>query len=113
MVNIKAGVTLLLTMVIGLILVVSIYGETVEEVIDASNATSPDFRCMDNGCFWNESRTLDCTAVNTSGNDATQCATQWTAPLDGLFDDNGIIPLMFLGAGLMVVVGLVLKAKME
>ncbi len=71
MVNLKGLVGGLIVAVIGLVIILSVYGETIEDVQEAGDV------------------------VNATG-----------APLTGLFASDSVVPLIFLGGGLIAVVGL-------
>jgi len=70
-VNVKALVSSLLFAIIGLVIILNVYGETTDDIQISGNL------------------------VNATG-----------APLAGLFASDSVIPLIFLGAGLIAVVGL-------
>ena len=71
MVSLKGMVSSLIIAVIGLVIIMTVYGETIDDVADAGNT------------------------INDTG-----------YTLSGLFASDALIPLVFLGGGLIAVIGL-------
>jgi len=70
-------------------------------VLNAAGLNSSDL-CTDNGCFYNASRTNDCSSVNTTPADTSGCTNAGAEmPLSGLFNTTGLMPLVF-GASILV-----------
>lgn len=61
-----------------------------------NSGLSPTDRCEDSGCFYNASRTIDCTATNTTPTDTGTCTEVGsTMPLSSMFASDGVMPLVF------------------
>ena len=113
MASLKIMLTSIIIIIIGLVVVMNVAGETVDDINTAGNSIAPETQCGTNSCFWNSSRTIDCTANNVTSGDTTGCAIQ-DAPLGGLFATNGIVTLLFMAGLLILIVGTVFligKAK--
>ena len=98
--------------IVFLIMVVTIIGATAVNVDNSTEAMTIDARCTAGGCFWNDSRTTDCTANNVTGGDSTACTTAHSNtvyPLEGLFNSGGVIILTFMGLALLLSVGIGMK----
>ncbi len=58
--------------------------------------------CGGAGCFFNASRTVDCTTTNQTPDDTVQCIEAGASmPLSGFFNTSGVMPLVF---GAMVII---------
>jgi len=98
--------------IIFLIIAVTVIGTLAGTVDDASEGITQDARCTAAGCFFNASvvgnRTVACTQGNATASDNTVCTssnTNTAYPLEGLFNTGGVVILLFIAAGLIVVVG--------
>lgn len=60
--------------------------------------------CASVGCFWNATRSVDCTKTNVTALDTTVCAnTRKAIPLGSLFGRSGVMILVLM-AGLLLLV---------
>ena len=52
--------------------------------------------CTNSGCFYNSSRTTECTTSNMTSADTTQCTVVGSAmPFSGMFGSGGVVLLAF------------------
>lgn len=110
--KLQKGVSMVILGIVLLVMVVSIIGATVTTVDSAGDDITQDQRCTDGGCFFNATRTLDCTANNETSVDTTACSvahSNTAFALEGLFNTGGVVTLLFLGSALVLTVGLAFK----
>lgn len=80
--------------------------------LNATGLNASDL-CTNNGCFYNSSRSADCTPDNTTSDDTATCLNPGAImPLGGLVNSNGVVPLVF-GAVIVIlsILGLLLIFK--
>jgi hypothetical protein len=102
----------ILVAIVVLITIVTVIGSTATTVNTAADGITQDARCTATGCFWNESRTVDCTAANVTTGDTTPCGTATSNgayPLEGLFNTGGLVTLLFIAVGLLLTLGVAWK----
>ena len=88
---------------IGIVVLFSVIAVLYPEASDAGDSLSDESMCGEAGCFFNDSRTIECTSSNVTAGDTTVCATGYGAngfPLAGLFAGGGVVFLV-LAAGLI------------
>src|SRR4030067_2799092 len=75
--------------IVMLVVMFKLYASLVPEAMGAGDELTDTARCSAVGCFWNDTRTIDCTQHNyTIGDDGT-CAN-YQIPLGGLFSGSGV-----------------------
>jgi len=84
----------------------SLFAALYPEAASAGDGVGDEGMCEDNGCFYNDSRTVDCTASNETSADTTACAATGYStggfPLGGLFASGGIVFIVIAAAILML-----------
>lgn len=93
--------------VIGIVLLVilfALYAVLVPEAQTAGDSMNDSNLCAANSCSYNDSRTVVCTATNTSGTDVTACATASSIPLANLLNGTGVVFVVIMAALLIVVI---------
>ncbi len=90
---IKKTVTAII-IVIGVVILMSAAAVLLPE-LNSAGLNSSDL-CASASCFYNSSRSVDCTGTNTTPTDTAECTTAGgTMPLSSLFNTSGIMPLVF------------------
>ena len=107
MASLKIMLTSIIIIIVGLVVVMNVAGETVDDINTAGASIGAEAQCGDQGGFWNSSRTIDCTANNVTGGDTTPLTGFNEAPLSGLFASNGVVTLLFMAGLLILIVGTV------
>jgi len=91
---------------VGIIVLFSIIAVLYPEAESAGNSLNDSNMCSEAGCFYNSSRTVECTANNVTAGDTTLCTTGYGAegfPLSGLFAGGGVL-FVIIAAGMLFVV---------
>ena len=84
--------------VVGFSLIAVLY----PEAADSGDQLNDTNMCENNGCFYNSSRTLECTANNETGADTTACANSGTTfPFSELLAGGGVV-FIVMAAGILI-----------
>ena len=107
--DVKKGITLLLLIVIGVTIVLTTIGETVDDVRDAGTSVNASNQCADAGCYYNSSQASGSECI-AGADDLTLCSTgQHNPPLASLFYNP--ILMIFLGLAIVGIAGFMFKMK--
>ena len=92
--------------IIFLVIAVTVIGTLAGTVDDTSDDITQDQRCEAAGCLFNATGTPSLCQWNATNSSACPTDSANSAyPLEGLFDTGGVVILLFIAAGLIVVVG--------
>ena len=84
----------------------SLFAALYPEASAAGDGVGDEGMCEDSSCFYNASRTVDCTASNETSDDTTACAATGYStggfPLGGLFASGGIVFIVIAASILML-----------
>jgi len=104
----KFGTNTLNTVVLGIVVLVVLfasYAAIIPEAQTAGDSMNESVLCAANACFYNASRTVDCTANNVTPWDVNNsCAKPSAIPLSGLFSGTGVVFVIVMAALLILVV---------
>ena len=115
--KILAGVSGVIGVIVLALIVLGVVGNTAATVNNAADDITIDARCADARCFYNASSRFGnvCQLNNASQsgeNDTCAAAnTNKTFALESLFNTGGIVILLFLGAAIVLCVGIFMKMK--
>ena len=100
--------------IVAVLILLSVIGATIGTIDTSTDEIGVDQRCDAAACFYNSSRTVDCTASNVTAGDTTACAdttTQGAFLGESLFT-GGLLTTIVLLVSLMIIVGVAwIKAK--
>lgn len=114
MVNLKAAVAALMSLIIVLVVVITAIGETTDDVKSAGNSINQSEQCAAAGCTYNGSYSDTAQRCRLAGDDTSGCATgSHEVTLSGFYEGDGIVLLVWLGVALLAVIGLILGVKIK
>lgn len=89
---------------IGVVMLFSIIAAIYPTASDAGDGLTDEGMCENNACFYNSSRTTECTVSNETSFDTTLCTSAGYAegglPLGSLFAGGGVV-FIVIAAGLL------------
>lgn len=106
-----AVIGIILSIVIGAVIVIEIFGETTPEYISAVNKVNETGTCnARSACTYNGSEATN-PCRDATNNSLTCPSGQNTSPLQGLFNGNGVAVLAFMAGALLITVRTVMFGK--
>jgi len=108
----KLNSSMVNTVVLALVLIVvvfQVYAELIPTAQTAGNSLNASNRCVDVGCFYNNTNTPACQVADGNLNGCNAAAN--SLPLGALFSGTGVVFVIIMAALLIVVVKSVMKGK--